>query len=222
MEDQRVILILKDDKMAKSLDILMAGLIAGIVAYTTSQLGIGGTVLGAVLGSMLYQLMSHFIKDPVENVRTQKVEREIFYVFPLVIMLLIELIYLLSSIYNSPEQIFFALESATGGNLFKFMGIGLIIMGLFPIIQPKRIKKLYGYILLVIGVIKLLVGFVDVNTPIVMLYAPLYYQLNEIFSLVIIGALVYVIFAIGKESVQLYYTRDEDKDNEVSDEEKDR
>lgn len=85
----------------------MAGLIAGIVAYTTSQLGIGGTVLGAVLGSMLYQLMSHFIKDPVETVQTQKVEREIFYVFPLVIILAIEIIYLLSDLYHSPEQIFF-------------------------------------------------------------------------------------------------------------------
>jgi hypothetical protein len=208
--------------MAKTLDILMAGLIAGIAAYTTSQLGIGGTVLGAVLGSMLYQLISHFIKEPVENVKTQKVEREIFYVFPLVIMLIIEVIYLLSSLYNSPEQIFFALESATGGNLFKFMGIGLIIMGLFPIIQPKRINKVYGYILLVIGVIKLLIGFVDVNTPVVMLYAPLYYQLNEIVSVVIIAALAYVIFAIGKESIQLYYEKDKIIDNELSDEEKDR
>jgi hypothetical protein len=202
--------------MAKTLDILMAGLIAGIAAYTTSQLGIGGTVLGAVLGSMLYQLISHFIKEPVENVKTQKVEREIFYVFPLVIMLIIELIYLLSSLYNSPEQIFFALESATGGNLFKFMGIGLIIMGLFPIIQPKRINKVYGYILLVIGVIKLLIGFVDVNSPVVMLYAPLYYQLNELVSVVIIAALAYVIFAIGKESIQLYYKKDED--NKFNDE----
>lgn len=199
--------------MSKVLDVLMAGLIAGLVAYTTSQLGVGGTVLGAVLGSMLYQLITHFIKEPVGNVKTQKVEREIFYVFPLVIMLAIELIYLLSEIYNRPEQIFFALESATGGNLFKFMGIGLIIMGLFPILQPKRIKKLYGYILLVIGVIKLLVGFVDINTPVVMLYAPLYYQLNEVISVVIIAALAYVIFAIAKESIQLYYKKDEDKDN---------
>ncbi|MCE5215309.1 MAG: hypothetical protein LLF83_11405 [Methanobacterium sp.] len=204
--------------MAKSLDILMAGLIAGLVAYTTSQLGIGGTVLGAVLGSMLYQLISHFIKEPVENVKTQKVEREIFYVFPLVIILAIEVIYLLADLYHRPEQIFFTLEYATGNNLFKLMGLGLIIMGIYPIIQPKNIKKIYGYILVVIGVIKLLVGFADVNNPVVMLYAPVYYQLNELVSVVIIAALAYVIFAIGKESIQLYYKKDVDEDNNSSDE----
>jgi hypothetical protein len=197
--------------MAKSLDILMAGLIAGIVAYTTSQLGIGGTVIGAVLGSMLYQLMSTFFKDPVENVKARKIERESFYVFPLVIILIIEVIYLLAQIYNSPEQIIFTLESATGNNLFKFMGIGLIIMGLYPVIQPERINKLYGYILLVVGVIELLVGFVDLNSPIIQVYSLIYYQINEIVSLIIIAAISYVVVAITRESVQLYYKKEEEK-----------
>lgn len=196
--------------MAKGLDVLMAGLIAGIVAYTTSQLGIGGTVIGAVLGSMLYQLMSYFVKDPVENVKTQKVEREIFYVFPLIIILVIEVIYLLAQIYNQPDQIIFTLESATGNNLFKIMGIGLIIMGLYPIIQPKKINKIYGYILLVVGVIKLLVGFVDMNTPVAQLYAPLYYQMNEVVSLAVIAAITFVVVAITRESVQLYYEKEEE------------
>jgi hypothetical protein len=186
--------------MSKTLDILMAGLIAGIVAYTTSQLGIGGTVLGAVLGSMLYQLMSHFIKDPVENVKTQKIEREIFYIFPLIVILIIEVIYLLSSIYHGSWEIFFTLESATGNNLFKLMGAGLIVMGLFPIIQgfypnilQYDINKVYGYILVAVGVVKLLVGFVDVNNPIAQLYASLYYQVNELVSLVIIAAIAFVV-----------------------------
>ena len=210
--------------MSKSLDILMAGLTAGIVAYTTYQLGLGGTILGAVLGSMLYQIIDHFIKEPVENVKTQKVEREIFYVFPLVIMLVIEVIYLLSDIYSSPDRIFFALESFTGNNLFKFMGIGLIIMGLYPILQPKNINKIYGYILLVIGAIKLLMGFADVKSPVTMLYAPIYYQFNDIFSLVVIIALGYVIVAIARESIQWYYKKEPDEDKDISlgrDEDKD-
>lgn len=198
--------------MSKSLDILMAGLIAGMVAYTTSQLGIGGTVIGAVLGSMLYQLITNFVKEPVGNVKTQKIEREIFYIFPLVIILAIEVIYLLAQIYNRPEQIIFTLEAATGNNLFKLMGIGLIIMGIYPIIQPKRINKLYGYILLVVGVIKLLVGFVDVNTPVVHLYAPLYFQINEVVSLALIAAIGFVVVAIGRESFQLYYEKKEEKE----------
>jgi len=199
--------------MTKSLDILMAGLIAGLVAYTTSQLGIGGTIIGAVLGSMLYQLITNFIKEPIGNVKTQKIEREIFYIFPLVIILAIELIYLLAQIYNRPEQIIFSLEAATGNNLFKLMGIGLIIMGFYPIIQPEKINKIYGYILLVVGVIKLLVGFVDVKTPVVQLYAPLYFQINEVISIVVIAAISYVVICIARESIQLYYEKEaEEKD----------
>lgn len=215
--------------MSKTLDILMAGLIAGIVAYTTSQLGIGGTVLGAVLGSMLYQLMSHFIKDPVENVKTQKIEREIFYIFPLIVILIIEVIYLLSSIYHGSWEIFFTLESATGNNLFKLMGAGLIVMGLFPIIQgfypnilQYDINKLYGYILVAVGVVKLLVGFVDVNTPIAQLYASLYYQVNEIVSLVIIAAIAFVVVAIARESIQVYHKKGVELEKDISQEEKDK
>ena len=191
----------------------MAGVIAGTAAYATIKLGIGGTVIGTVLCSMLYQVISHIVKEPVENIKTQRIEREIFYVFPLVIILIIEVIYLLSSLYNSPEQIFAALESATGDNLFKIIGIGLIIMGLYPIIQPESIKKFYGYLLLVIGVINLLVGFIDVSSSIVQLYAPLFYQLKEVISVIIIVAITYVIIAITKESVTVILNKDKDKDN---------
>ena len=207
--------------MTKSLDILMAGLIAGLVAYTTSQLGIGGTIIGAVLGSMLYQLITNFIKEPIGNVKTQKIEREIFYIFPLVIILAIELIYLLAQIYNRPEQIIFSLEAATGNNLFKLMGIGLIIMGFYPIIQPEKINKIYGYILLVVGVIKLLVGFVDVKTPVVQLYAPLYFQINEVISIVVIAAISYVVICIARESIQLYYEKEAEEKEDVLEENKD-
>lgn len=209
--------------MSKTLDILMAGLITGIVAYTTSQLGVGGTVLGAVLGSMLYQLMDHFLKDPMENVETQNIEREIFYVFPLVVILAIEVIYLLANIYHMPEEIFFTLESATGNNLFKLMGAGLIVMGLYPMImdlypaiQSLKIKDTYGYILVIVGVVKLLTGFVDVNSPLVQLYASLYYQVNEIVSLILIAAIAYVIVAVARESIQIYYKKEERQEKDIS------
>ena len=199
--------------MSKTLDILMAGVIAGTAAYATIKLGIGGTVIGTVLCSMLYQIISHIVKEPVENIKTQKIEREIFYVFPLVIILVIEIIYLLSSLYNSPEQIFTALESATGDNLFKVIGIGLIVMGLYPIIQPESIKKFYGFILLVVGVINLLIGFVDITSPVVQLYAPLFYQLKEVISIIIIAVIAYVIIAITRESVIIILNKDKGKDN---------
>lgn len=205
--------------MSKALEIIMAGVIAGLVAFATSQLGIGGTILGAVLGSILYQIISHFFEKPIEGLKTQKVEREIFFVFPLVIILGIELIYLLSTVYNPTEQIFYILEDATGGNLFRAMGIGLIIMGIYPIIQPESIKRIYGYILVAVGVIKLLWGFVDVNSSLVMLYAPLFYQLNELISVIVIAALAFVIVAIARESVTIIMQKDEESEDIVEDKE---
>lgn len=48
--------------MSKMLDVVMAGVISGIVALTTSKMGVSGTIIGVVLGAMLYQFMSHYVK----------------------------------------------------------------------------------------------------------------------------------------------------------------
>ncbi len=91
------------------------------------------------------------------------------------------------------------------------MGAGLIVMGLYPILQPLKIKNLYGYILLAVGVIKLLVGFVDINNQVVQIYASLYYQVNELVSLVVIAAIAYVVVNLALESLKLYYQREEEE-----------
>jgi hypothetical protein len=192
--------------MSKSLDIIMAGVISGIVAFTTSQLGIAGTIIGAVIGSMLYQFMSHVFKDPIENVntlKTQRVESSIFYVFPLVIILGIEIIYLLSSVYHMPGELFQSLETATGWNLFRTIGVGLIVMGVYPLLEPERIPPIYGMAVLGVGVVKLLAGFVDYNSPIVALYSPLFHQFSELISIILIAVLLYVIVALIQDSVNI-------------------
>jgi hypothetical protein len=189
--------------MSKTLDILMAGVISGIVAYTTSTLGIAGTVIGAVMGSMLYQFMTHVFKEPLEDVKPQKIEpkvvSKIVYIFPLVVIVAVEIIYLLSSVYGKSEHIFYILEQATGGNLFRSIGFGLLIMGIYPFVEPKNIKKEYGYILLGVGAIKLLGGFSDVNTPITDLYSMIYSESGLLISLLVIGALCYVVLSIAED-----------------------
>lgn len=198
--------------MSKTFDIIMAGVISGIVAFTTSQLGVTGTIIGAVVGSMLFQLMSHFFQKPLEGVRTQKVESSIFYVFPLVIILAIEVIYLLSSFYYKPEQIFYYMESVTGWNLFRTIGVALIIMGVYPLLESESISKHYGYIILAVGVIKLMGGFSDYNSSIVQIYSPIFSQLNELISIIVIAALSYVIISITRESVTIIHEKDQNKD----------
>lgn len=187
--------------MSKMLDIIMAGVIAGIVAFTTSKIGIGGTVIGAVIGAMLYQLMSHYVKGSLESVKTKKIETRIVYTIPLMIIVAIELIYLFSSVYWKPEQIFYFLENATGWTLFRSIGIGLIVMGIYPILQSENIKRSYGYIILSVGIIKLLNGFVDMHSPLVKLYENIFAEFGLVISLMVIGALLYVSISIIQESI---------------------
>ena len=195
--------------MSKTLDVVMAGIIAGIVAYATSILGIGGTVIGAVLGAILYQIMSHLFKAPLEGIRTQNVEARIVYTIPLILIVAIEILFVFALLYIKPGNFFYILENATENNLFRSIGVGLIIMGLYPIIQPENIKKLYGYIIIIVGIIVLLGGFADFNTPITDLYSVIFSELGIIISLMVIAALSYVIIAITKESVTIINDKNE-------------
>lgn len=198
--------------MTKTLDIVMAGVISGLVAYTTTQLGIGGTVIGAVLGSMLYQLMTHLFKEPLEGVEAPSISKKIVYIFPLIVIVLVELIYMLSTISVREHHLFYMLENLAGGNLFRSIGFGLLIMGIYPFIQPKEIKKEYGYIIIAVALIKLWNGFSDLNTPITDLYSLLYSELGILISLMVILALSYVILAIAKESIDIVHESEREKE----------
>lgn len=186
--------------MSKMLDVIMAGVMAGIVAFTTSKMGVAGTVIGAVLGSMLYQFMSHFVKEPLENVKTKKIEARIFYAIPLIIIMLVEIIYIFAGVYGKPEQIFYFLENATDWNLFRSIGIGLIIMGIYPLVS-KNIKNSYGYLIFSVGIVILLKGLLDTNSALVDLYTPLFTQFGFIISLGVVAALLYVILSVIQESI---------------------
>jgi large-conductance mechanosensitive channel len=189
--------------MSKVFDIFMAGIISGIVAYTTTQLGVGGTVIGAVLGSILYQMMSHFLKEPLGKVQTQKIESGMVYVLPLLLIVGIEIIYLMVPIHSKSEQIFYFLEGATDWNLFRFIGIGLIVMGIYPILQSEFIKKQYGFLLSALGIVVLLRGFLDWDSPLISLYSKIYVQFDSFISLMIIFVLSYVIISILNEALTL-------------------
>jgi hypothetical protein len=189
--------------MSKTLDIVLAGIIAGIVAYATSILGIGGTVIGAVLGAILYQVMSHIFKAPLEGIKTQNVEARIVYTIPLILIVAIEILFIFAMLYLKPGNIFYTLENATDYNLFRSIGFGLIIMGLYPIIEPENIKKLYGYIIIIVGVIVLLGGFADFKTPITDLYSFIFSELGVLISLMVIAALSYVTIEMTKETISI-------------------
>ncbi|BAZ99711.1 hypothetical protein tca_01668 [Methanothermobacter sp. EMTCatA1] len=200
--------------MTKAFDILMAGVISGIVAFTTSKLGVGGTVMGAVLGSMLYQLLSHYFREPLKNVKTERVESRAVFAIPLLIIVIIEFIYLLGNFQWRPQQIFYLLEEATSWNLFRSIGVGLMVMGIYPLLQPETIKKSYGHVLLIMGFIVLLRGLVDVNSPLVTVYRAIFYEFDVLITFTVILGLIYMIISIFRESVVIVIEDEVSEENE--------
>ncbi len=187
--------------MSKFFDIIMAGLISGIVAFTTTKIGIAGTILGAVFWSVLYQIMSHYVKEPLQKAETKKIESKIVYMIPLALIIFVEIIYLLKPIYLEPQQIFYFLQGATNWNLFRSIGTGLLLMGIYPIIQPENIDRKYGYILLSLGIVILLRGFIDVSSRFVDLYSFIFFELGTYITIMIILVLSYVIISLVKDSL---------------------
>ena len=81
-------------------------------------------------------------------------------------------------------------------------------MWIYPIIQSENIKRSYGYIILSVGIIKLLNGFVDMHSPFVKLYANLFADFGLVISLAVIAALSYVILSIVQESIVISHEKD--------------
>jgi len=200
--------------MAKSFDIGMAGLIAGLAALTTSYLGIGGTVIGAVIGAILYQVLSLFVKEPLENATIRKVENEIVYIIPLILIAILLGIFIIAIIHSFNFRgsnflmIFLELEKLTNDNLVRMMGIGLIIMGIYPLFQGKIIKKKYGIINLFLGIFLLIRGLIDINPSFFNFYITHFKIIDLILLIGIFVSLSFIIVKIFSESITLYKGRD--------------
>ena len=132
------------DNLVKHFNVIMAGFIGGTVALFTSVLGVSGTIIGSVLSSFLYQLLSGYSEEKIEEgaLRKPKLANEIVYIFPLVVIGIIELIFLLSALHYRFDMIFDFLESAVANNLFRLMGIGLIILGAYPYFNSNNALSL--------------------------------------------------------------------------------
>jgi len=199
--------------MGRSFDVLMAGLISGIVAITTTFLGIGGTVLGAVLGSVIYQILSTYVKDPlVEKTNLEIFEKRIVFVIPLLFIIIVEFIYILSIVHDTAT--FVTLEEITNWSLFRLLGICLAIMGIYPIIQPKEIKRHYGIVIFILGITLLSRGMIDSGFSFTLISKPFFQEFDLLISLCIIIALGYISFKVFSQSLMYYIINEGHKSNE--------
>ncbi len=192
--------------MVKHFNVWMAGLISGIVALFTSYLGVSGTIIGSVLSSFLYQLLSAYYEEKVDEtpLRKPKLANEIVYIFPLVVIGIIELIFLLSALHYRFDMLFDILESAVANNLFRLMGIGLILLGAYPFFNSNDIDKRNGLVLFVVGVLLLLRGLMDISEITSKIFYMIFAPFDMIFALIVVLAIGLVIFNILISNTDLF------------------
>ena len=199
------------DTLVKHFNIMMAAFISGTVALFTSFLGVSGTIIGSVLSSFLYQLLSGYSEEKIEEgaLRKPKLANEIVYIFPLVVIGIIELIFLLSALHYRFDMIFDILESAVSNNLFRLMGIGLIILGAYPYFDSNNIDKRNGTVVLIVGVLLLLRGLMDISDITSKIFYAVFDPFDSLFALFVVIALALVIFNILISSDNEYFKSNE-------------
>lgn len=234
---------------AQITDILLLGFISGVVAILTSFMGISGTIIGAVVTSIIAETLKTYFKEPLKD-RINEYENQtpniprrrgrfnedtgfddeiefnkrssmprprrhekaqtknddsflsarILFIFPLVVILLIELIHFLGAIGMIPYDIFFSLESITNWKLLRTIGYALVIMGIYPIVSNK-FSTSNGIILIVVGVIELIFGYADISSH-AMIVTSMVSSLKEYLQIGIILAILYTILTIHEEDTE--------------------
>ena len=199
------------DTLVKHFNIMMAAFISGTVALFTSVLGVSGTIIGSVLSSFLYQLLSGYSEEKIEEgaLRKPKLANEIVYIFPLVVIGIIELIFFLSALHYRFDMIFDFLESAVANNLFRLMGIGLIILGAYPYFDSNNIDKRNGTVVLIVGVLLLLRGLMDISSITSKIFYAVFAPFDFLFALIVIILLALVILNILIGSDNEYFKSSE-------------
>ena len=186
------------DTLVKHFHIIMAAFISGTVALFTSVLGVSGTIIGSVLSSFLYQLLSGYSEEKLEEggLRKPKLANEIVYIFPLVVIGIFELIFFLSAIHYSFDMLFDMLEAAVNNNLFRLMGLGLILLGAYPFFDSNNIDRRNGTFVILIGVLLLLRGLVDITDISYRIFSTFFAQFDSIFAILVVTGLALVILNI--------------------------
>lgn len=214
------------DSVVKHFNVIMAGLISGIVALFTSWLGVSGTVIGSVFSSFLYQFLSSYSAEKYEervgeghSRKPRNIGSEIVYIFPIVVIVIIEVIFILSDMHYVFDKIFDILEYGIfQNNLFRLMGLGLIALGVYPLLSSTNIEKINGEIVLVAGIYLFIRGMVDINDLTMQVHNIFFADFDFIIAIIVVLALVFVIFNVLRNSTQEYFNK-EDEDYDAVNEE---
>jgi hypothetical protein len=178
--------------------------ISAFVALTTVFLGVAGTIIGSVLSSVLYNVLSELLEEPVENARfSTNFEWDIAYVFPLFVVLFIQLLLILAFLSEwgfLPSiflNIYMSIQGVAANNLYRILGFSLVVMSVYPFVLKRDIvEKSDGVIILIVGVMFLIRGFSDVASTMSYTYDLLYDFIDFPIALIALLLLIYVIHNI--------------------------
>lgn len=190
--------------------LILVGVISAFVAITTALLGVAGTIIGSVLSSVLYNMLSEALEKPVSDVSiSSDFEWEIAYVIPLAIIAFIQLLLILAFLSEwglLPRvflKIFLSIQGVADNNLYRVLGFSLIIMSVYPfVLKPDFVKKAHGLLIALVGLIFLARGFSDIENMITLAYGIVFYYFDFPIAVVAFLLLVFVIYKI------LRYARD--------------
>ena len=184
--------------------IILVGCISAFVAVLTSILGVAGTVIGSVISSVLYNMLSEALEKPVSTATfSTNFEWEIAYVFPLVVIGLIQLVLifaLLSEWGILPHgflTVYLSLQRVADNNLYRILGLAMLVISAYPlVVKPDIIKKSHGVIIAFVGLIFLARGFVDAGNTITNMYDIVFAYFDFPIAVVALILILYVICKI--------------------------
>ena len=191
--------------------LILVGCISAFVAILTSILGVAGTVIGSVVSSVLYNMLSEALEKPVSSATlSTNFEWEIAYIFPLVVIGLIQLLFIFALLSqwgilpNSFLNAYLSLQNLADNNLYRILGIAMLVISAYPlVVKPDIIKKSHGAIIAFVGLIFLARGFVDFGSTFTNIYSVVFLYFDfpiAIFALILILYVIYMILLSAKES----------------------
>lgn len=184
--------------------LILVGCISAFVALATSLMGVTGTIIGSVISSVLYNMLSEALEKPVsEATFSNNFEWEIAYVFPLVVIAIIQLLLIFALLAEwgllpyTFLNVYLSIQDFANDNLYRVLGFALIVMSAYPVIlKPDLIKKSHGAIVAVVGLIFLARGFVDSGNRISNLYNPIFVYFDFPIAVIAFILLLFVIYKI--------------------------
>lgn len=205
--------------------LVLVGFISAFVAFLTSVMGVAGTIIGSVISSVLYNMLTEALESPVNKASfSTNFEWEIAYIFPLVVIAIIQLILIFALLAESGilpyafVDVYLLIQDFANNNLYRLLGVALLIISAYPLIlRPEFVKKEHGGIIAFVGLIFLARGFVDLGNNITDIYDAVFIHFDLPIAIIAFVLLVFVMARIlylakksGKESNAVKHSENEE------------